>query len=301
MNVADKSVTRFAPFAFSFPWRDYIELTKPRILNMVLITTVLGFFMGGKGIQSWTLLIYAILGTGAVVGGACALNNYLERDVDALMHRTKNRPIPAGRIIPQHALYFGTALVLLGTAFLVWKVNLLTGFLGLLSAFMYVLAYTPSKRTTPLNTLIGAIPGALPPLGGWTAATGQLEVGAWVLFLIMFAWQQPHFYAIAWMYRDDYERGGLKMLPVVEPGGKQTCREVIVYSLLLVPLSALPSFIGMTGKVYLIGAILLTAYFFFSSLTFVENKSIKSAKNLLRASVLYLPLLLILIIIDATF
>ncbi len=281
--------------------RNFIELTKPRILFMVVLTALLGFFLGGKGISDWGLLFYSLAGIALVVAGSCALNNYLEADVDALMHRTKNRALPSGRVSPSQVLYFGVLLILSGVLLLTLKVNLLTGFLGMLSAFLYVLAYTPMKRRTPFNTLIGAIPGALPPMGGWTAATGELGVGAWILFLIMFAWQQPHFYAIAWMYCEDYRRGGLKMLPVVEPDGKHTCREVIVYSLLLLPLTAFPAFIGMAGKVYLIGAILLSTYFFFSSLTFVEQKTTKSAKNLLKASVLYLPLLLILIIVDATF
>ncbi|MCB0339827.1 MAG: protoheme IX farnesyltransferase, partial [Bdellovibrionales bacterium] len=205
------------------------------------------------------------------------------------------------RISPTAALVFGAALILLGTLVLVWKVNLLTGFLGLLSAFLYVLVYTPLKRVSWINTLVGGIPGALPPMGGWAAASGELSLGAWVLFLILFVWQQPHFYAIAWLYREDYARGGLKMLPVVDPNGVSTLREILVYLALLIPLSLMPCVIGLAGKFYYVGAIVLGIYYLIPGIRLAQTRSMTDARRLLKASVLYLPLLLALIIFDASF
>src|SRR3990167_1983382 len=222
----------------------YIDLTKPRILTLVLVTTTLGFFLGGRGIHSFIELFFLLLGVALVCAGSAVLNHYLERDIDAKMLRTRNRPLPMGVIQPADALIFGIVLILAGVFTLWWKTNLLTAFLSLLSAFLYVLVYTPMKRISWLNTTIGAIPGALPPVGGWAAASGNLESGAWALFLIMFIWQHPHFYAIAWMFRDDYRRGGFKMLPVVDPSGQKTFLQIILFALILIPVSGLPSVIG---------------------------------------------------------
>jgi heme o synthase len=215
-------------------FKAYCELTKPRIMSLVLVTASIGYFLGGQGIRSYLQLLLMLTGTAFCCGGAGVLNHYLERDADLRMKRTRGRPLPAGIVAPADALAFGIVLVILGTVLLVWKVNLLTGFLALLTAFLYALVYTPLKRVTWLNTFVGAIPGAIPPMGGWAAATGGLEVGAWILFLILFVWQHPHFYSIAWMYKEDYERGGFKMLPVVEPDGKSTFRQIVIYSVLLI-------------------------------------------------------------------
>lgn len=279
----------------------YIELTKPRILALILVTAAIGFFLGGHGIHSYLRLTTMLLGTSLTCAGAGVLNQYVERDIDQLMKRTKMRPLPTGLIAPAQALAFGTSLVILGTVLLVWKVNILTGFLALLTAFLYVLVYTPLKRVTWLNTFVGAIPGAIPPMGGWAAATGSLELGAWILFLILFVWQHPHFYSIAWMYREDYERGGLKMLPVVEPDGQSTFRQIIIYSALLIPISVLPTFIGMSGRVYFIGTLAMGIGLLVMGFGLAKSKSVLDARRLLRATIVYLPILLVLIVTDVGF
>lgn len=281
--------------------KPYLELSKPRIVTMILVTTTIGFFMGGQGIESPALLALTLLGTALSCAGAAALNNYLERDIDGLMKRTMKRPIPSGQIAPGHALAFGVIMVLAGVTLLATTVNLLTAFLSLLTAFLYVIVYTPLKRLTWLNTLVGAVPGAIPPLGGWAAATGELSFGAWVLFLILFLWQHPHFYAIAWMYREDYARGGLKMLPVVHPDGLSTFRQIIVYSALLIPISLLPTIIGMSGSVYFWGALLMGVGLLATGALLAFTRSVVDARRLLRASVIYLPLLLVLIVSDKGF
>jgi len=280
-------------------WTTYVELAKPRILSMVLVTTTIGYFLAAKGIHPLSTLLLTLFGVGSATGGAAALNNYLEREVDAKMARTRDRALPAGVIQPSSALAFGISLVLLGLLVLVWAVNLLAGFLVLLAAFLYVLVYTPMKRLTWLNTTFGAIPGAIPPMCGWAAATGHLNPGAWVLFLILFAWQHPHFYAIAWMFQDDYRNAGFKMLPVVEPGGTSTFRQTILFSVLLLGVSVLPTAIGMTGKVYCVGALVMGLAMLAVGAMFTRSKSFLDARRLLKASVVYLPLLLLLIIIDA--
>lgn len=279
----------------------YLELTKPRILTMVLVTTTLGFFLGGRGIHSTPALLFLLLGVALVCAGSAALNHYLERDVDSKMARTRHRPLPTGIIQPADALGFGIILIL-GGVFILWcKVNLLTAFLSLLSAFLYVLVYTPMKRISWLNTSIGAIPGALPPMGGWAAATGEVSLGAWVLFAILFAWQHPHFYAIAWMFKEDYQRGGLKMLPVVQPSGQATFLQIIVFSLLLIPISLLPAILGISGNFYFWGALVLGILMLGFGGILALSKSVADARKLLKASVVYLPLLLLLIILDVKF
>jgi protoheme IX farnesyltransferase len=203
-------------------------------------------------------------------------------------------------VTPSEALSFGLILVLLGVSLLAWQVNLLTGFLSLLTVFLYVLVYTPLKRVTWWNTVIGAIPGALPPMGGWAAATGSLDLGAWVLFLILFVWQHPHFYAIAWMYREDYKRGGFKMLPVVEPDGRSTFRQVIWFSVVLVPVSLLPGFLGMAGAVYTWGMAVLSLGMLWYGVVLARTHSVQDARVLLKVSVIYLPLFFILILGDSS-
>jgi len=281
--------------------RSYIELTKPRILGMVLVTTVLGFLLGGGNRGMLPLLLLTLLGVGSATGGAAVLNNYLERDFDAKMVRTRRRALPAGLIEPFRALMFGASLVLFGVLILVWAANLLTGFLVLLAAFLYVLVYTPLKRITWLNTMFGAIPGAIPPMAGWAAATGHLGPGAWALFAILFAWQHPHFFAIAWMFRDDYRAAGFKMLPVIEPSGVRTVRLTIGFSLILVGASLVPTLIGMAGWTYFFGTLLIGLLMLFAALGFAHERSVGNARRLLKASVLYLPLLLGFILVDACF
>jgi len=276
----------------------YIELMKPNILIMVLITTILGYFLGADGKILWNNLTWMLIGTTFSAGGAGVLNQYLERDQDKIMNRTCNRPIPSGKISPQNALIFGIITVIVGSIVLVVKINLLTGFLSILTAFMYVLIYTPMKRVTWLNTSLGSIPGALPPIGGWAAATNSIDSGAWILFAILYLWQHPHFFAIAWMCKDDYEKAGFKMLPVIEPDGNRTVRQILWHLSLLFPISLLPVLIGMNGNIYLYGVLIITLYYFLSALPMVYEKSYKNASKILRASVLYLPALMIIIIID---
>ncbi|MEE8335979.1 MAG: heme o synthase [Candidatus Neomarinimicrobiota bacterium] len=276
----------------------YLELTKPNILSLVLVTTVLGYYMAGFKNGDWQTFIFTLLGTALAAGGSGALNHYLERDYDKLMVRTRNRPIPSGLIEPQNVLFFGLVLVLLGTVILAAGVNIITGFLSLLTSFLYILVYTPLKRITWLNTSVGAIPGALPALGGWTAAAGSIEAGAWILFAIMYLWQHPHFYAIAWMCKDDFARAGFKMLPVVEPGGSKTIRQIFWHLILLFPILSLPFFLGILSYFYLICSIILALLFFLSAFPLALNRSRRSALVLLKSSVFFLPILLIIIIAD---
>lgn len=281
----------------------YRELSKPSILFLVMLTTAVGYFLGSKtiGVHDFSTLLLTLLGTGLSCAGSSALNNYLERDIDCNMKRTFRRPIPSGNLSPQEALAYGIITILLGTCLLAATVNMLTGFLALLTAFLYVLVYTPLKRVTWWNTFIGAIPGALPPMGGWAAATGNLGLGAWILFFIMFFWQHPHFYAIAWMYKEDYLRGGFKMLPVVEPDGRSTFRQIIIYTILMLTASIAPVYSGMAGMVYFSGALILGIAMLIVGFVLYESKSVQDARKLLRASIIYLPLLIALIIGDSTF
>jgi heme o synthase len=276
----------------------YWQMCKPSILFMVLVTTFLGFYMAKRGIDDPWLLVFTLIGSGLTCAGASVLNQYLERDVDALMNRTKRRPIPTGLISAADALGFGLSLILFGLAVLFVKVNLLTAFLSLLTCFLYVMVYTPMKRLSWLNTTIGAIPGALPPLGGWAAATNSMDMGGWILFLILFAWQHPHFYAIAWMFKDDYKAAGFKMLPVVYPDGTLTFAQIMAFSFALVGFSIMPTMIGMTGMAYFWGVLLLGAGLIYYSWGFMRQQSHGNARKVLAASVVYLPLLLGLIIVD---
>jgi protoheme IX farnesyltransferase len=278
----------------------YWELAKPRILLMVLVTTALGFLLGAHAVDSVLHFCLTLLGVGCATGGAAMLNNYLERDLDAKMVRTRARALPAGLIEPHRVLTLGVGLVLFGVLLLAWKVNLLTGFLVLLAGFLYVLVYTPLKRITWLNTSFGAIPGAIPPMAGWVAATGRLDPGAWVLFAILFAWQHPHFFAIAWIFREDYRKAGFKMLPVVEPGGERMFRQTILFSILLLAVSLLPTVVGVTGRPYFCGALLGGVFILVAALRFARGREVADARRLLRATILYLPVLLLLMTLDAS-
>lgn len=276
----------------------YFEMTKPSILFLVLITTLLGYYLGAKGQIGLVKAIKLLIGTAFVCGGSAVLNHYLEREYDSLMKRTKNRPIPSGIVKPDHALGFGIMLTFIGVAILYVEINILTAFLSLVTTFLYVLVYTPMKRASWLNTSFGAIPGAMPPLGGWAAATGHLNFDAGILFLILFIWQHPHFYAIAWMCRDDYERGGFQMLPVVEPDGKKMFQQILFYSFILIPVSVVPFFTGLSSYIYFIGALSIGILLLLTSRKFAASHSMTDARQLLKATVFYLPVLLVLIIVD---
>jgi heme o synthase len=278
---------------------DWLELTKLRIVTMVLVTTALGWFLGRADGSSWWGLAATLAATGLAAGGSAVLNNYLERELDRLMERTRHRALPRGAIQPAAALAYGVLLTLGGTLLAVAAVNLLTGFLLLLTAFLYVLVYTPLKRVTWLNTSIGAIPGALPPVIGWAAAAGGLGAGAWVLFAILFAWQHPHFYAIGWLYREDYRAAGIRILPVIDPTGARAFRHAIGYALLLIVVSLGLRHLHLAGNVYLLGAVLAGAGLLTFCLGLAERRTTADARRVLLASVIYLPVLLALIVLDA--
>ncbi len=278
--------------------QSYLSMTKPGIVLMVLVTTALGFYFADHGFQEPLVLAWTLLGTALSCAGATVLNQYLERDVDAMMQRTKRRPIPMGIIAPADAFGFGIILILSGLLILCWKVNVLTGFLSLLTCFLYVLVYTPMKRLTWLNTTIGAVPGAIPPLGGWAAAANHLDPGAWVLFLILFTWQHPHFYAISWIYKEDYRKAGFKMLSVVHPDAKITLSQIMTFSFFLVAFSLMPAMMGMSGRIYFWGALALGLGILYTAFLFQRSQSVMEARKVLAASIAYLPFLLVVIIID---
>jgi protoheme IX farnesyltransferase len=281
-------------------FRAYVALTKPRILMMVVLMSAAGYFLGAKSIDPLPVFFMMLLGTGLSSGGAAVLNNYLERECDVKMTRTKTRALPLGMVSPSEALLFGLMLSLLGVSLLAWQVNVLTGFLSLMTVFLYVLVYTPLKKISWWNTVVGAIPGALPPMGGWAAATGELDLGAWILFLILFVWQHPHFYAIAWMYKEDYAQGGFKMLPVVYPDGVRTFRQTVGFSLLLIPVSLLPFYYGMAGLVYAWGISILGIWMLVVGLKLRKTRSVQDARTLLKVSVIYLPLFFALLLCDSS-
>jgi protoheme IX farnesyltransferase len=269
----------------------YLELTKPRITFLIVLTSAAGFCLGSRGAVDYLLLTHAMIGIALLSSGLATLNQFMERDLDALMHRTEKRPLPTGRLLPFEALWFGLALTLTAEVYLASFVNLLTAALGLTIIAGYLLLYTPLKTRTTLSTVVGAFPGAMPPLIGWAAARGQVGIAAWVLFAILFLWQFPHFLAIAWMYREDYGRAGIRMLPVVEPEGRLTGQQIVAFTIMLIPVSLLPALMGISGRVYLVAAIALGLLFLITSVRAALSKSNQHARQLLLASVLYLPLL----------
>jgi len=276
----------------------YYELTKPSITFMILISTALGYYIGGNGIANYIHFFFTILGSCLISSGSGALNHFAEADSDKIMRRTNLRPIPAGLISAENAMLFGIALILSGSAILYWIINPLTCLLALITSLMYLFIYTPLKKLTWLNTSVGAIPGSIPPIGGWVAATGRLDPEAWILFAILFFWQHPHFYAIALMFKDDYKKAGLKMLPVMEPDGSRTNRQIIWHSFLLIPVSVVPVYIGILGMIYFWSAIILGVGYLISGFTLAKQYSVDNARFVLRVSVFYLPILFLTIIID---
>lgn len=287
--------------------RDYIELTKPRITWLILMSTGIGYWFGlpisggwraALGGLDWAMLFHTVMGTGLLASGTAALNQWYERDADSRMRRTARRPLPSGRISPAGALLFGLALSAAGFLELWLGANLLAALIGAFTLASYLCLYTPLKRRTWLSTTIGAVPGAMPPLIGYAAAAGALTPEAWVLGGILFLWQFPHFYAIAWMYREDYARAGIVMLPVVEPDGRSTARQIVLYGLLLIPVSLLPAALGMSGFLYLAGALAAGLWFLASGLRVARERTVLRARSVLMVSVLYLPLLYGLMLLD---
>ena len=278
----------------------YIELTKPRITVFILMSTAIGFVCGAHGVNGWSLLVllHTLIGTGLIASGTAALNQWYEHEADAKMQRTKARPIPSGRVTPTRAFWFAVALSVVGFAELWIGANRLTALLGLFTLVSYLFIYTPLKQKSPPSTTIGAIPGAMPPLIGYAAAAGALSGQAWILYAILFLWQFPHFYAIAWMYREDYARAGIRMLPVVEPDGESTARRIWMFSLALIPISLLPKLTDMAGNVYLFGALALGLYFLYAGVRATMDRTRPRARQVLLASVVYLPLLYGLLVFD---
>jgi heme o synthase len=288
--------------------RDYAELTKLRVTTLIVMTAWCGYYFGalkaGVSSVSWGLF-HALLGIALVSGGTAALNEVMEWDIDGRMRRTARRPLPAGRMSLPHAAIVGVLMTIGGALYLGLALNPLTGWLSLATSVIYLAAYTPLKKVHPICTFVGAFPGAMPGVLGWTAARGRLEWGALVMFAIVFFWQFPHFFSIAWLYREDYEEGGIRMLPVVEPDGRSTARQILLYSVGLIPVSLLPTFLGMSGKLYLLGALLMgSALFYFgvrlATFQMAPNtaRSKQRARHLLQATVFYLPLLFALMMLS---
>jgi len=276
----------------------YAELTKPRITFLIVLTSAAGFALASRGAVDYVALFRALLGIALLSSGIATLNQYAERDLDGLMRRTASRPLPSGKLAPWEALAFGAGITILAEIYLLVLVNPLSALLGLTVIAGYVFAYTPLKTRTSLSTVVGAFPGAVPPLIGWAAARGTLSVEAWVLFAILFLWQFPHFLAIAWMYREDYTRAGILMLPVVEPDGRVTAQQIVLYTLMLLPVSLLPTALHISGKIYFFGALLLGLLFLYASVRAAISMSRQRARSLLLASVLYLPLLFFLMVVN---
>jgi protoheme IX farnesyltransferase len=277
---------------------DYVELTKPRVVVMVLLTTAVGFYLGSTGVPAPIVLLHTLVGTALAAGGTLALNQYLERDLDARMQRTRCRPIPAGRIGARQAAAFGVLALLLGLGHLTFAVGSLAASVTAAIAVTYLLLYTPLKRVTPLNAIVGAVPGALPPVVGWAAARGALAAEPLVLFGIMFLWQIPHSLAIARVYRDDYARAGIRMLPVVDPGGRSTGVHAVSNCLALLPVALLPTLLGLAGPVYFLVALLLGALLLVRAIGLARAPSVLAARRLLNASLVYLPVLLGVMALD---
>jgi protoheme IX farnesyltransferase len=276
----------------------YVALTKPRITVMVLVTVATGFLLGARGASHPSTLLLTLLGTGLVAGGASAWNQYLERERDLRMRRTASRPLPSGRLAPWEASAFGTGLALAGLTILALGVNLESAAVALSTFVLYAAVYTPIKTRTTLNTAVGAVPGALPPVIGWAAATGRLGAEAWAMFLIVFLWQFPHFLAIAWIYRDDYARAGYRMLPAVDPRGAITGRQAAGYALALIPAGLLPTIVGLAGGLYFAGALVLGASYLYYAVRFWSQVNESTARQLLRASFVYLPAILMLLLLN---
>ena len=275
---------------------DFVMLAKPRLNMLVVASALAGYVMAGGDLSNAAVVVSTVIGTALVAGGASAFNQVIERVPDSLMRRTRLRPVPDGRLQPLESLVFATALALAGLTLLLAVVNLISAIVALVTLLTYALVYTPLKRRSSFATVIGAIPGALPPVIGWAAARGALSQGAWVLFAIVFLWQLPHFLAIAWIYRDDYARAGFLMLPVIEPDGRSTARQAVFYCAALLPVSLAPTLLGLTNTLYFAAALVLGLLFLALTLKFARTRAVPDARRLFFASIIYLPLIWILMI-----
>lgn len=294
------STLRTAELTLASRANAYVALTKPDVSFLVLVTTAAGFYMGARGPVDWLHMVHTVFGTMLIAGGTAALNHYAERESDRLMRRTASRPLPTGVLKPSQALAYGVALSVGGAVYLYFAAGALAAGLGAAACLGYLLAYTPLKKRTVWATFIGAFPGAVPPMIGWAAASGRLDLGAWLLFAILFFWQFPHFHAIAWMYREDYARAGILMLPVVDPAGARTFRQILMTAAALVGISVLPAVFGLAGTIYVVGALLLSVALLQVCLWAARTKTNAQAKWLMHATVVYIPLLLALMVFDKT-
>lgn len=276
----------------------FLELTKPRIAFMLVLTSAAGFYLGNRGTVDLVLFTNAMIGIALLAFGVATLNQWLERRTDVLMNRTAKRPLPTGKVTPVEALVFGAILCLSSELYLYFLVNPVTATLGITVIIGYVLLYTPLKTRTPASTAIGAIPGAMPPLMGWTAASGEITLGGWALFTFLFLWQFPHFLAIAWLYKDEYAKAGILMLPVVEPSGRITARQIVLFAIMLVPVSLAPFFLGFAGWIFLAAASVLGVWFLVESVRTARAKTPEMARRLLLVSVIYLPILFAVMVLD---
>jgi len=288
--VSAATTTALAP-PYGRPW-GFVSLTKPDVTFLVVMTTFAGYYLGAEGTLDWLRLTHAVVGTTLIGAGASALNHYVERESDALMRRTASRPLPRNILQPREAFLFGAGLTVAGAVYLLLASNWFASLLGVVTCLTYLGCYTPLKKRTWLSTFVGAFPGAVPPLIGWAAATGSLPIGAWILYAILFVWQFPHFYSIAWMYREDYARAGIKMLPVVDRSGDSTFRQILAYGAVLIPVSLLPAVAGMAKPLYFFGALLLGVAQMLVCLWAARTRSNTRAKWLMHATVIYVPALL---------
>lgn len=286
-------------------WTVLADLVKARLTTLVLLTTYVGFYMGGRSPMDFALMFHTLAGTALVAAGAAALNQLLEREYDAKMRRTQNRPLPSGQLEPATVMIFGGVCATAGLLYLALAVNLITSVIGAVTLVSYLFVYTPLKRVTWLNTAVGAVPGALPPLMGWTAARGELTGEGWALFAILAFWQMPHFFSIAWIYRDEYAKAGFKMLPVVDPDGCRTGQQAVSHALALLFVSLCPFVFKMAGVFYLAGALILGAGYLWCAIQFSRQLrfaraelTLARARQLFLASIIYLPLLLAVMVLD---
>jgi heme o synthase len=277
---------------------DFVALAKPRVVTMVLVTTYVGFYLGTRGAVVYSQLLRTLIGTALAAGGTLALNQFLERNVDAQMQRTRLRPLPDGRLQPAEALIFGSAITLAGILYLAVGVNLLSAAVTAATSVSYLCLYTPLKRKTSLCSLVGAVSGALPPVTGWVAAHNGFGIEAWILFAILFLWQLPHSLAIAWLYRDDYVRAGIRFLPIVEPDGRSTGRQIVINCIALLPVGMLPTLVGLAGPAYFVAALVFGMGFLGYAVAFAVSRTAPAARQLLLASLLYLPAVLIVMALD---
>jgi protoheme IX farnesyltransferase len=286
---SDRTETRNAGSGFV---GDLVELVKARLTLLVLLTTAVGFYLGADDPINYATLLHAVLGTAAAAAGAAALNQWWEYNLDAMMQRTRSRPVPAGRMRPRGALVLGAALSIFGVAYLAFVCNALSAALAAITIIIYIFAYTPLKRVSTFNTALGAVPGALPPMIGWAAARGTLNAGAWMLFAILFFWQLPHFFAIAWMYRDDYARAGFQMISSEDRSGERSASQSVFFCMILFIVAGLPAFLGIATVFYLLAELILGAVFLAAAMRFLKTRTRSDARRLFLTSIIYLPLLL---------